>query len=47
MAELILETERLGLRRLTEGDFADVRTILQDERVTYAYSVTRVEAGLA
>ena len=37
MTEWVLETERLGLRKLAEGDFADLCAILQDEQVMYAY----------
>lgn len=33
----ILETERLRLRELTEGDFANLCTILQDGKAMYAY----------
>ena len=37
MTEWVLETERLGLRKFAEGDFADLCAILQDEQVMYAY----------
>lgn len=33
----ILETDRLVLRELTEDDFDNLRTILQDEKAMYAY----------
>lgn len=32
-----IETERLYLRRLTEGDFKNLCTILKDEKAMYAY----------
>lgn len=35
--KIILETERLYLRRLTQGDFRDLCKILQDEEAMYAY----------
>ena len=35
--QTILETERLALRELTEGDYADLCLILQDEETMYAY----------
>lgn len=34
---MILETERLYLRRLTKDDYDDLAKILQDEEVMYAY----------
>lgn len=34
---MVLETERLVLRKLTEQDFSDLCKILQDEEVMYAY----------
>ena len=34
---MILETERLSLRELTQGDYPALCRILQDERVMYAY----------
>ena len=34
---MVLETERLILRKLTEQDFSDLCKILQDEEVMYAY----------
>ena len=33
----ILRTDRLLLRELTEGDLDDLRELLQDRRVMYAY----------
>ena len=33
----ILETERLLLRGLEQGDFKDVCKLLQDDEVMYAY----------
>lgn len=33
----VLETERLILRELTEADFGDLASLLQDPRVMYAY----------
>ncbi len=34
---MILETERLMLRKMTQADFSDLCKILQDEEVMYAY----------
>ena len=34
---VILQTERLILRELEEGDIPDLREMLQDRRVMYAY----------
>ena len=34
---MIFETERLYLRKLNQGDFANLCTILQDETAMYAY----------
>lgn len=34
---MILETERLSLRELAQGDFDNLCTILQDEQAMYAY----------
>ena len=34
---IILETERLVLREMEQGDFADLAEILQDPEVMYAY----------
>ena len=34
---MLLETERLSLRRLTQDDFEALRLILQDPEVMYAY----------
>lgn len=34
---VILETDRLSLRQLTEVDFDDLASLLQDPRVMYAY----------
>ncbi|MCI9627161.1 MAG: GNAT family N-acetyltransferase [Clostridia bacterium] len=34
---MVLETERLILRKLTEQDYSDLCKILQDEEVMYAY----------
>ena len=34
---MIFETERLYLRRLTQDDFSNLCTILQDEIAMYAY----------
>ncbi len=34
---VILQTERLLLRELEEGDIPDLREMLQDRRVMYAY----------
>ena len=35
--EIILETERLALRRLRRADYADLCLMLKDEEVMYAY----------
>lgn len=35
---MILETERLYLRKMTKGDFKDLCNILCDERTMYAYA---------
>ena len=35
--KVILQTERLFLRELVEGDIPDLKEILQDRRVMYAY----------
>lgn len=37
MKELVLETERLWLRKLTQADHENLCKILQDEEVMYAY----------
>ena len=37
MAENILETDRLVLREMTEGDFPALCRMLQDGEVMYAY----------
>ena len=37
MNEMILETERLVLRKLEQGDFDEVCKLLQDPVVMYAY----------
>lgn len=37
MCERILQTERLALRKLDNGDFENLCTILQDEKAMYAY----------
>lgn len=34
---MILETERLVLREMTHEDFSDIRKMLQDDDVMYAY----------
>lgn len=34
---IVLETDRLSLRQLTEADFGDLASLLQDIRVMYAY----------
>ncbi len=36
--KLILKTARLELRQMLKGDLAQLKTILQDERVMYAYA---------
>ena len=35
--ELVLETDRLWLRKMVQADFEDLCKILQDEAVMYAY----------
>ena len=35
--QIILETERLYLREMEQGDFDDLCKILQDEETMYAY----------
>ena len=37
MAKEILRTGRLALREMTEDDLGDLREILQDPEVMYAY----------
>lgn len=37
MVEIFLETPRLRLRRITQADFEDLKTILQDKDVMYAW----------
>ena len=37
VCERILQTERLALRKLDNGDFENLCTILQDEKAMYAY----------
>ena len=34
---VVLETQRLGLREMTQADFSDLCKILQDDDVMYAY----------
>lgn len=37
---MILETERLYLRKLETSDFADLCEILQNKNVMYAYEIS-------
>ena len=37
MNNIIIETERLYLRKLNECDMDDLSSLLQDEKVMYAY----------
>ena len=34
---MVLETQRLVLREMTQADFLDLSKILQDDNVMYAY----------
>lgn len=34
---MVLETQRLALREMTQADFSDLCKILQDDDVMYAY----------
>lgn len=38
MKKMILETERLFLRELEQGDLPGLKRILQDEETMYAYN---------
>ena len=43
---IILETERLVLREMEQGDFADLAEILQDPEVMYAYEHDFTDADI-
>lgn len=45
MEQMILETDRLQLREMELSDIASLSTILQDERVMYAYNGAFNEEG--
>ena len=44
--QIILETERLYLREMEQGDFDDLCKILQDEETMYAYEGAFIPASI-